>query len=130
MKKYIYDYEPLWGKWYFNESLGVGNDGEVFKISREEWGYKQVAAVKIISIDDKMSDKSINKIINKIQKLYKLSSFTNILTYQDHLVFKNKMWHILIKTEYLHPISKIMQKKQFAENDSIRLGINICHALE
>lgn len=130
LKKYIYEYEPLWGKWYFNELLGGGNDGEVFKISREEWGYKQVAAVKIISIDDKMSDISINKIINKIQKLYKLSSFTNILTYQDHLVLKNDMWHILAKTEYLPPLSKIIQKKQFAENDSIRLGINICDALE
>jgi serine/threonine protein kinase len=130
LEKYIYKYEPLWGKWYFNELLGAGNDGEVFKISREEWGYKQLAAVKVISIDDKNADKSINKIVNKIQKLYKLSNDSNILTYQDYLVCKKEMYHILVKTEYLPPLSKIVQKKQFDENDSIKLGIDICQALE
>ena len=93
-------FEPLWGNWYFQEQIGKGSSGEVFKIQKNEFHREYVAAVKVFHInkelinsyDDqeidkqKLYDEIVDKIIREIDLLYKLKGNGNIITYDDHIV--------------------------------------------
>jgi len=47
---YIKKYEPLWGAWFVESFIGEGSYGKVYKIYKEEWGFKYQSALKFISI--------------------------------------------------------------------------------
>lgn len=46
----IKEFEPLFGNWYVESSIGAGTFGEVYRIKREEFGVTYYSALKWISI--------------------------------------------------------------------------------
>ncbi|MEN2774514.1 DUF5050 domain-containing protein [Acetivibrio clariflavus] len=149
---YVKKYEPFWGSWYIEKFLGQGSYGKVFKLSKEEWGYKYESALKIISIptreqyheaistlgnDEKLLKRyfedAVKNIINEIVMLYNLRGNSNIVSYEDHMVIEhqdNISWDILIRMEYLTPLNKYLEEKDLCIADAINIGLDICAALE
>ncbi len=145
-------YEPLWGSWLIEKFIGQGSFGKVYKISKEEWGYKYESALKVMSIpsndqyheaisalgnDEKLLnlyfEDAVKNIINEIVMLYKLRGNSNIVSYEDHMVEKhdNKAaWDILIRMEYLTPLNKYLEEKNTTIDDVASIGSDICTALE
>ena len=148
----IHEFEPLWGSWMIDEFIGQGNYGKVYRVMREEWGQKYVSAVKIISIPQTKSDlreaQSIGlddssvkgyfqdfakNIINEIEMMYKLKGNSNIVSYEDHVIYEKKGelgWHIIIRMEYLKSLPDYIVENHFTKEKIIAMGIDICRALE
>lgn len=152
LKDRIREYEPLWGSWYFEEFLGKGSFGNVYKISKEELSYKYTSAVKIISIptEDQYREAIANisadrkamhayfsdvvkNIVNEVNVLYKLRGNTNILNYEDHMVIEKENefgWEILVRMELADSLPEYLSKSTFTREQVVRLGIDICSGLD
>ena len=137
--------------WTIIKRLGSGNFGSVYEIERKDFGvYK--AALKVISIpqnpDDVydvlssgMSEQSVSDyynsmvqdIVTEIELMYKLKGMTNIVSYEHHKVIPHEDsigWDIYIRMELLTPLEKHIHNNPLSEADVVRLGIDICRALE
>ena len=63
----------------------------------------------------------------------KVKGNTNIVGYADHQVIEHTDdigWDILIRMELLTPLGEYLEKHTMSEIEVIRLGIDICRALE
>ncbi len=152
---YYRKYEPFFGKWKFSKLIGEGSYGKVFEIERVDKydGEVYKAAMKAITVpqnpseietlkDNGMDDESVTAYFrgnvddfkNEIKLMSKLKGESNIVSYEDHEVIQHETgigWDILIQMELLTPLMKyIGGKKSFGRDDVIRLGIDICSALE
>ena len=148
----IYKYQPLWNKWYIESLIGKGNYGSVYKITRKDLSGNYVSAVKIISVpsekqyrearasfgNDEAAIRSyfsgiMKKFADEIKVLCSLAGNTNIIDYQDHDIIEKKDksgWDILIRMEYSTPLSKHVEGRQLSWEEAVRIGIDICSALE
>lgn len=148
----IKKYEPLWGSWYIDEQLGEGAYGKVFKVHKEEFGKTYEAAVKIISIPQNPSDilqaKSeglneesarsyfqafVTDIIQEVDLMNAFHGNSNIVSLEDHKVIEKTDeigWDIIIRMELLETLSSHITKKPMTQAEIIKLGIDICQALE
>lgn len=148
----IYKYQPLWGKWLVNELIGAGKFGKVYRVSHKEFGHTYTSAVKMISIpsDDQYKEATlaigteevtlrnyfqemVQSLVNEVNILYSLSGNSNILSYHDHKIIEHNDkvgWDILIRMDYVKPLSKYLTEKQLTRADVITLGIDICTALD
>ncbi len=144
-------YEPIDGKWYIKELLGEGSYGKVFRIEREDMSGKYEAALKIISIPQSekevssirsslgMDENSVNvyfqnmtkRLVEEFKLMAQLKGNTNIVSYEDHSIIPHESgvgYDVLIRMELLQPLTSKLEK--LLEQDVIRLGIDICKALE
>lgn len=150
---YCKKYEPIDGKWYITKELGRGAFGTVFEIERRDFGNIK-AALKVISIPTNASevasfkkdnfdldDKSVTsyfygfveEFIKEIQLMSELRGHSNIVSYEDHEVIKHENdigWDILIRMELLTPLGDYLTQSPITEETVIKLGIDICKALE
>jgi serine/threonine protein kinase len=148
----IRSYEPLWGAWKVVELIGEGAFGKVYHISREDFGKTYHAAVKMISIPEsaqqlkslriEMSgDESVKAYCRSIaedfsrelETLSKLQGHSNIVGYQDHMIvpaFGGVGYDILLRMELLESLTDHISKAPMTEQEVIKLGLNICSALE
>lgn len=148
----IYQYQPLWDKWHIDGLIGEGSFGKVFRVSHEEYGQTYISAVKMISIPSEAQYKKaksiiwadagtlrnyfhemVQSLINEVNILYSLSGNSNILGYHDHKIIEQQDkvgWDILIRMEYVKPLSKYLSEKQMTIGEIVTLGIDICSALD
>ena len=149
---YYKQYEPIFGAWTIKNKLGEGNFGSVYEIEREDFGTKYRAALKTITIpksqaelesilDDGMDATSaesyleqfVEKIVGEFVLMSKLKGNSHIVSYEDHQVIKHKNgigWDILIRMELLTPMMSYMKTTSITRRDVIKLGIDMCRALE
>ncbi len=145
-------YETVFGSWKVGKLLGKGSFGSVYEITREEFGNTYRAALKIISIPQEDEDiKSrmlegtdpesvsayydgvLREIVNENEIMSQLKGNSNIVSYEDHMIIPHEdgIGHdILIKMELLTPLVDYMLEHTLDEKDVIRLGIDMCRALE
>ena len=145
-------YEPIFGSWYLSKLIGKGSFGKVFEITREDFGTKYKAALKVISVpqdeDDVKSRMAegtevdsiteyyegiLKEIINENEIMSKLKGNSNIVSYEDHQVIPHEGsigYDILIRMELLTPLLDRMVEKKLEEKEVVKLGIDICKALE
>lgn len=145
-------YEPIFNSWYIKKSIGKGSFGEVFEIVREEYGTSYKAALKVISVpQDKDEIKGmmaegtsvesisnyyediLKEIINENNIMSELKGNSNIVSYEDHAIIKHTDdygYDVLIRMELLTPLVDYMLENSFDENKVIKLGIDMCKALE
>ena len=147
-------YEPFFGNWHIKRFIGEGGFAKVFEISRNDFGNEYIAALKIITVSktrteiDSMRSEGmtyaeirdslrgiVEDTVNEIQLMYKLKGNGNIVGYEDHEVKEHEDgmgWDILIKMEFLTSLGGHIreQKGQVARREVIKLGIDICKALE
>ena len=150
----IKQFEPLWGVWKTEALIGEGSYGKVYRAVREEFGRKYYAAVKHISIptsesqiteaitegleNDRESikgyfDAIAQNLMNEISIMNDVKGKTNIVSYEDHMIIPKSSgvgYDIIIRMELLTGLNDILRHKQLTNLDVIRLGIDICSALE
>ena len=148
----IKQYEPLWGSWYIDETLGEGSFGKVYKVHKEEFGKIYYAAVKMISIPQSQAEVEqarsegiddasmptyfrafVTDIIQEIDFMSAFKGNTNIVSLEDHEVVKRKDsvgWDILIRMELLTTLSSFMNDRPLNPEDVMQIGIDISRALE
>lgn len=149
---YYKQYEPIFGAWKIKNKLGEGNFGAVYEIEREDFGTTYHSALKTITIpknqselesilDDGMDATSaesyleqfVEKIVSEFVLMSKLKGNSHIVSYEDHQVIKHKDgigWDILIRMELLMPMMSYMKTTSITKRDVIKLGIDMCRALE
>ena len=134
--------------------IGQGGFSTVYKIKKKDDvdGGEYYSALKIINIPSSKAeyqayvsegydDKSITEIFsNKVQKIVEefrlMSKFkgnSNIVSYEDHMIIPHddgKGWDILIRMELLESLTNRCKREMLSEEDVIKLGIDICRALE
>ncbi len=145
-------YEPLFGDWYFSRLLGTGSFGKVYEIIRKDHGTVYKSALKIISMpqDDSdikslmsegMDERSIadyykdalKDVIRENEIMFRLKATSNIVSYEDHKVIPHDDgigYDILIKMELLTPFIDCMIRGRLSRDEIVRLGIDMCKALE
>lgn len=141
-----------WKNWTVGEKLGEGSFGKVFRIYRTEYDMTYESALKVIRIpqnssevasiqSEGMDDESVrayyqsmvDEISSECALMYKLRGHSNIVSYEGHSVEELKDefgWEIFIQMELLTPLSKHIRQHGMATSDAVRLGIDICKALE
>lgn len=145
-------YEPIDGKWYFKEQLGEGSYGKVFRVERSDMSGTYSAALKIITIPkssseidslrQSMSDESsvteyyrhaVQKMLSEFKLMSQLKANSNIVSYEDHNIIRHEDgigYDILIRMELLNPLKTYLKNHPVTREMVIRIGIDICKALE
>ena len=145
-------YEPIFGSWKISKLIGKGSFGNVYEIVREEYGTTYKSALKVISVpqdDDDIKTRMtisgdletlseyyegiLKEIINENEIMSKLKGNSNIVSYEDHQIIPHDDgigYDILIRMELLTPLLDRMLEKKLEEKDVVKLGIDICKALE
>lgn len=149
---YYKKYEPLFGAWHITEKIGEGSYGKVYIIERHELGQTYKSALKAITVPgsqdevrSSMSDgmtfedvtayyKNVaNNIINEFILMSKLKGNSHIVSYEDHIIIEHEDdigWDILIRMELLTPLIELTAQSQMKESEVIKLGVDLCKALE
>lgn len=141
-----------WPGWECACKLGKGAFGNVYEIKRIESGKIYRAALKVITVpqdqsevqnaySEGMTEENVTtyfeSVVNDFTKEFalmdELKGYTNIVSYEDHMVVKHENgigWDILIRMELLTPLLKWIDEYPMDEKMVIKLGCDICTALE
>ena len=152
---YYKQYEPFFGSWYIKRFIGAGSYGKVFEIEKKDaLDMVYTGALKAISVpasaeelDEVLLTNNMDpesaatvfrdyaEVLNReISLLSKLKGHSNIVSYEDHELIPHKDgpgWDIFIRMELLTSLTGYRkQNKGISRRDVVRLGIDLCSALE
>ena len=140
------------GDWNIVSCLGEGSYGKVFEIERSEFGQTYRAALKVITVPQSSAEVRsvisegmsvsqaeayfhgiVEELMHEFSIMFKLKGTANIVSCEDLRVLEHPDgigWDILIRMELLHPLLPYVYEHPMARRDIIKLGIDICKALE
>ena len=138
--------------WNITRLLGEGSYGKVFEIERSEFGQTYRAALKVIPVPQSSAEVRsvisegmsvsqaeayfhgiVEELMHEFSIMFKLKGTANVVSCEDLRVLEHPDgigWDILIRMELLHPLLPYVYQHPMARRDIIRLGIDICKALE
>jgi serine/threonine protein kinase len=138
--------------WRIESQLGEGAFSKVYKIVKEEFDHKYYAALKVIPVpqnkaeisqlvEEGYDDVSLNTyvdamvkdLVSEINLVRKFEGVTNIVNYEDHKIISKDDdigYYILIRMELLQSLASAFKSNKLGEDDAIRVGLDICRALE
>ena len=144
--------KQVWPEWTIEKQLGKGSYGIVYKAVRRDHNLVSYAAIKVISIPQDPSEidslrsegldlngtrtylqEIVNSFVGEIQLMESLKGVQNIVNVEDYKVVQKTGeigWDIFIRMELLTPFNAYVSDKKLSEADVIKLGIDICTALE
>ena len=142
----------IWPEWQVERLLGQGSFGRVYEISRKELDIERRSAVKVILVPPDTSEantlrlegmseddihtyyrETVKDFVSEIRLLNTLQGAPHIVNLEDFKVVGSKsggMWCILIRMELLTPFTQYMTDHTMNEAEVIRLGTELCEALE
>lgn len=142
----------VFDNWTIKRKIGEGSFGRVFEIQREDFGQTYHAALKVITvpqnevelrgaIEEGMTQAQaeeyfysvVEDIVREFALMARLKGTANVVSYEDHTVIRHRDgigWDILIRMELLNPLLPYAYQHPFSRRDIIRLGIDMCKALE
>lgn len=150
----IHHFEPLWDDWYIDELLGEGSFGKVYKAHKSFGNHTYVSAIKHLSIPATEAElhnlleegyatdqqtahefytQAASELMKEIDVMYQLRGHTNIVSYEDHKIIPKDDkpgYDIFIRMELLTNLSSMMQQGKTDAENAVRMGIDICQALE
>ncbi|MCL2816389.1 MAG: protein kinase [Oscillospiraceae bacterium] len=149
MEGRLKDYEPLFETYLLDGRLGSGGFGAVYRL-RHIHKESSKSAVKIITVPDESKYRQlrviiknggeitgqVNEILEKycmeIDFLEKFSGHSNIVDIKNYSIKEvdDIRRDILIQMEYLTDLVRYSEEHEMSEKDIIKLGIDICVALE
>ena len=140
------------GSWRLVRLLGQGSYGSVYEAQREDFGITYRSAIKIITIPSSKSEIQsarsegmdnaevtayfrgfVEELTREFALMARLKGTANIVSYEDHVVLPHEGeigWDIIIRMELLTPLTEAMEARQMTTADVVKLGVDICHALE
>jgi len=149
------NYKPgdiVLGNWKLTRLIGEGSFGRVFEAEREDFGATYKAAIKIITIPQSQSEvisaraegmdddsatayfrSFVEEIVGEFALMSKLKGTANVVSYEDHTVVQHRDsigWDIIIRMELLTPLMQYSIDQTPTRQSVIKLGIDICRALE
>lgn len=145
---------PEYESWDIVRKIGSGSYGTVYEIERKDvnnFVYK--SALKVISVPQSESEilnlqssgdmnkeklaehfqDEVSDIIKEFELMYQLRGNTNIVGYEDHKAVKHADgigWDVMIRMELLTSLDRYIVENQMTRRDVIRLGIDMCQALD
>ena len=145
--------KQIWPEWQIEgKPLGKGSFGVVYKAVRRDHNVESYAAIKVISIPGAPSEVAslrsegldenatrtylqgiVNDFVSEIQLMESLKGVQNIVSVEDYKVVEktNEIgWDIYIRMELLTSFNTYICDKKLTEEEIIRLGCDICTALE
>ena len=146
----IKQYEPLWDAWEIKRKIGEGSFGAVYEVETSLYDVTRRAAVKLITfrntdmlngipVEETLSEDAMKKIKEEeAKKNVREVSLMNILQGSNHIVtiheFKiipgESTTDVLILMELLTSVSHYVRNGEADREFVIKLGIDICKALE
>ncbi|MBP3729175.1 MAG: protein kinase, partial [Lachnospiraceae bacterium] len=142
----------VWPDWKIIKRLGRGAYGVVYEVERDDV-VRSRAALKIISFPQMESDLDalrtnegltepevetyLNHVkenfVREIQIMFSFRGLQNIVSVEDYKVLPRSEgpgFDILIRMELLTSLTEYMKENRLSEEEVIRLGTEICTALE
>ncbi len=148
----IFQGRSVFDNWQIAELIGEGDFGSVYRLTKTEAGKELISALRVVTVprsaeevtsleamgysDDDIYDffsEKAGRLDREISQTEKLSGLDNIVSYAEHTVIKSSVetrWDILIRMELLTPLENVLQTKGIMLSEVLKLGIDICHALE
>ncbi|MBE6574003.1 MAG: serine/threonine protein kinase [Ruminococcaceae bacterium] len=142
----------VWPEWKIGELLGAGSYGKVFKATRVDHSVTSYAAIKVITVpqnkaevdslrsegmDDTASktyfEGIVQDFVNEIKLMESMKGVSNIVSVEDFKVVERENeigWDIFIRMELLESFNTHIMNKTLSEDEIIKLGVDICSALE
>ena len=141
----------VWPEWKIVEFIGSGSYGRVYKAVRDDFSIQSFSAVKIISIPQNDSeiqelraegydDAAIKKyyqnitsqLVSEMECLISLKGATNIVKIDDFKIVDKEYigCNIYLRMELLTPVNQYILGKKLSQAEIIKLGRDICKALE
>ena len=144
--------KQVWPEWKIVNRIGGGAYGTVYEAVRRDYDVESRAAIKIISVPKNQSEIDtlrtegmtpeasktylhclVNNFVNEIRLMISLEGSPNIVDVKDYRVVEKTDelgWNIFIRMELLTPFYVYTCDKKLSESDVIKLGCDICTALE
>ena len=148
----IENLSAIWPEWEIEKQLGRGSYGVVYKAIRRDNNVESHAAIKVVSIPSDESEVDslrsegldvdgtrtylkgiVDDFVGEIQLMESIKGIQNIVSVEDYKVVEKTDsigWDIYIRMELLTPFNTFVCDKKLNERDVIKLGIDICTALE
>ncbi|MBQ2943204.1 MAG: serine/threonine protein kinase [Ruminococcus sp.] len=142
----------VWPEWNEDCVLGEGSFGKVYRAKRVEYGRTFYSAIKVLTVPKNqqeikfarsqgMNDEEIynyfhglvDNLLNEITLMDNLKGAKNIVGIEDYKIIEREGeigWDIFIRMELLTPFDSFVSNPDFSQKDVIRLGVDICTALE
>jgi serine/threonine protein kinase len=142
----------IWPEWNAVEMIGEGSYGKVYKVVRKSHGITDYAAVKVITIPQSPAELSsfkadgygdatarsffesiVTDCVSEIKLMVTMKGISNIVSVEDYKVVERPGeigWDIYIRMELLTGFRDYTADKVLSQNDVIRLGQDVCSALE
>ena len=142
----------IWPEWQIEKQLGRGSYGVVYQAVRRDHNVESYAAIKVISIPSDASEvdslraegldmnttrtylrRIVDDFVGEIQLMESLKGIQNIVSVEDYKVVEKSGgigWDIYIRMELLTPFNTYIRDRKMSEKEVIRLGCDICTALE
>ncbi len=146
------DINQVWPEWNEDCVLGEGSFGKVYRAKRVEYGRTFYSAIKVLTVPKSqqeikfarsqgMNDSEIydyfsglvENLLNEITLMDNLKGAQNIVGIEDYKIIERQGeigWDIFIRMELLSPFDSFVSNPEFSQKDVIRLGVDICTALE
>ncbi len=147
--------ETMYGffpEWSIVEKLGEGSFGSVYKCRKTEHGVDVYSAIKVIKIpfeeDETIAAEAaetdtqtvreylkeiVDSCMDEIRMMSSVKGNNNIVSVEDFKCVENESgfgWTIFIRMELLNSFTAYMNKHNFSEKEVLKLGIDICSALQ
>ena len=129
-------FEPIFGSWYIEKLIGKGSYGSVYKASRTEHGNTFYSAIKHISIEDSEdypAEQVEQALTREININYQLRGESHFVSFEDSTFIDKpdgRGSDAFIRMELLTSLTDQMKLAPLTEDEVIRLGVDICEALE
>lgn len=143
--------KSVWPDWRIEDPIGIGSYGTVYRAKHVREA-DRIAAIKVISIPGHESEveslrheglgeeeiqtyfsELVNDFISEIRMMELLRDAPNVVHVEDYAVVEKEDglgWEIYIRMEYLTPFNAFVCDKKLTEADVIRIGCDLCSALE
>ena len=142
-----------WKDWKITDLLGSGSYGTVYRIRREGLeDFAEECALKVIRIPrdpdeykialskgltiesiDHYFESVVEDLSSEISLMSQFKGNSNIVSFEDYQVEKltdSFGWVIYIRMELLTPLVDILRDREISPDEVIRIGIDLCKALE
>ena len=145
------DLSKIWPEWRIEKELGRGSYGVVYKAVRTDHNVESNAAVKVITVPGNAGELDslqtemelegtrsfyqniVDEFVREVQLMQSMKGTENIVSIEDYKVVEKTGeigWDIYIRMELLTPFNTVLKSKKLDEDMVIKLGCDICTALE